>query len=364
MIEPYGKSPAFTVHQSEPFNGGVPAALLRESWITPYPAFYVRSHAPEIPDIDAESYRLAVVGQVMRPLSLSLEALMHDFAPVTVTATLQCAGNRRSELNAVAPMPGESVMWRDEAISTARWTGVRLADVLAAASADGLHVAFTSFDACEKDGRTFGYGGSIPLDKAMCPEVLLAYAMNDEPLPAVHGYPLRVIVPGYIAARSVKWLRTIHVQDAPSDNHFQSHDYKLFPAHISGQQAVDWSQGEMLGGLRTDALITEPADGAVLNAGTVAVRGYAMPGEGALITGVDLSTDGGATWTAAALVSEPAAHVWCFWEEALVLPSGEHTLIVRAHDSLGSVQPETPADAWNFRGYMNNARHRVQVTAR
>lgn len=361
-MERHGKAPQFVEHQSEPFNGGVPASLLRETFITPYPHFYVRSHAPHIPEINPATYRLAITGQVRVPLALALDTLKRDFAPVTVTATLQCAGNRRSELHAVRPMPGESVMWRDEAISTAEWTGVRLADVLSYAQADGLHVAFTSLDACEKDGRTFGYGGSIPIDKALSPDVLLAYAMNGEALQPVHGFPLRVVVPGYIAARSVKWLGTIHVQDLPSDNFFQSRDYKLFPPDVTGQMPVDWSQGEMLGGLRTDALITAPGDGATLNAGPVTVTGYAMPGEGALITGVEISTDDGASWTAARLMTEPAAHVWAFWEAQITLPAGTHRLTVRAHDSLGSVQPATAADAWNFRGYMNNARHRVHVT--
>lgn len=359
----HDKSPHFIVHQAEPFNGGVSAADLRAAYLTPYPMFYVRSHAKETPQLDAESYRLSVGGRLTAPLSLSLAQLHRDFEQRTVTATLQCAGNRRRELNAVAAMPGESVMWGDEAISTAVWQGVSLADVLARAGVtDGTgHVAFESYDACEKDGQTFGYGGSIPLEKALRPEVLLAYGMNGEPLPALHGYPLRVIVPGYIAARSVKWLKSITVQDTPSDNHYQAYDYKLFPPHITAD-TIDWDKGEMLGAMRTDAVLCHPRDGQTLPAGVTTLKGYAIAGEGARITGVEVSTDGGVTWRGAQITTENTPYAWCFWEVSLNLTRGPHTLLARAHDSLGAIQPTHPREVWNVKGYMNNAQHRVSVT--
>lgn len=362
-MTPFDKSPRFIVHQAEPFNGGVPADDLRQSYLTPYPLFYVRSHADAVPQVDSDSYRLTVGGRVDHPLSLSLHEIMHDFEQRTVAATLQCAGNRRLELNAIAEMPGESVMWGDEAISTAVWRGVSLADVLARAGVTdgGGHVAFESLDSIEKDDQRFGYGGSIPMEKALRPEVLLAYEMNADPLPPVHGAPLRVIVPGYIAARSVKWLASITVQDAPSDNYYQTRDYKLFPPHVTAD-AIDWSQGEMLGAMRTDAVICTPRGDQPLSAGRVTLRGYAIAGGDARITRVEVSTDGGQMWRRASIETDCAPYVWCFWEATVGLERGTHTLMVRAHDSAGSVQPDHPRDAWNVKGYMNNALHRVTVT--
>ncbi len=165
---------------------------------------------------------------VAAPLDLSVADLKARFAPVTVTAVMQCAGNRRADMLAVAPVSGDP--WAPGAIGNAEWTGVRLADVLRAAGIDaddGRHVAFESHDRiADTDTR---FGASIPLAKALAPETLLAFAMNGEPLAPEHGHPLRVVVPGFAGIRSPKWLARITVQDRPSDNPMQADDYKLFP---------------------------------------------------------------------------------------------------------------------------------------
>jgi sulfite oxidase len=284
---------------------------------------------------------------------------------VTLPATLQCAGNRRTELMAVAPIPGE-LGWGAEAISTAKWGGVALRDILASVSpatspATGAsHVAFTGFDETERLGNRFQFGGSIPLEKAMSGEVLLAYEMNGAPLPPVHGAPLRVVVPGYIGARSVKWLSTITVQDEPSDNYFQAHAYRLFAPQV-GPQDVDWESGLMLGELPVNSVICSPGDGGALAPGEVVVQGYAMAGGGRTLARVDLSGDGGRTWRTADLAGE-GRWAWRLWEGRLELPAGEHELVCRAWDSAAQTQPEHPAHVWNFKGYANNAWHRVRIT--
>jgi sulfite oxidase len=356
----YGKHSRFIVHQEDPFNGGSPADLLRQTLITPREAFYVRAHAP-VPEIDAAAYRFTVNGLVAKPMTLTLDDLKR-FPKKTVTATLQCAGNRRDELAKVAPMPGESVMWGTEAISTAEWGGVSLADVLkdAGVIAGAQHVAFVSYDQVEKGSDTFGYGGSIPLDKALRWEVLLAYEMNGEPLSPVHGYPLRMIVPGYVAARSVKWLCTITVQGEPSDNYYQQRDYKLFPPHIH-EENVDWEQGQMLGELRSDAVICIPKDGDEVPPGETLVQGYAVPGGDAEITRVELSADGGTTWHKTQLLGDSQKWVWRFWEIPVDLSPGDHTLMVRLYDTAETVQAQSVAELWNFKGYMNNSQHRSRV---
>jgi sulfite oxidase len=213
-----------------------------------------------------------------------------------------------------------------------------------------------------KDGRSFGFGGSIPLAKATSPEVLLAYAMNGEPLRPEHGAPLRVVVPGYVGARSVKWVGEIAVQRGPSDNYFQARAYKLFPPHVD-MHTVDWAAGTMLAELPVNSVIASPADGAMVASGQVTVRGYALSGADRIAT-VEVSADGGRTWQPAAGVRQASRWSWCLWEHTVDLADGTHELVVRARDSTGNAQPERVAEVWNFKGYVNNAWHRVRVTAR
>jgi sulfite oxidase len=358
----YDKHRSLTVHTEEPFNAGPPLDLLGLAQITPTGLFFVRNHAP-VPDIDPSAYRLQVGGMVDQPLSLSLSDLRH-FQPRTIISTMQCAGNRRKQLSEVAPIPNE-VIWDNEAISTAEWTGVPLREVLQTAGAHGIarHVAFTGLDQVEKGGETFGFGGSIPFHRAMQPDVLLAYQMNGEPIPAIHGAPIRVVVPGYIGARSVKWLGEINVQATPSDNYYQAHAYKLFPPSTN-EHNVDWKKGLMLGELHVHALVFGPTEGERVRAGDVLIHGFALSG-GRAIERVDVSADGGKTWHTAELLSQPGEReqpwAWRFWRIRLPLEPGAHQIIARAWDEAANTQPESAATCWNFKGYMNNAWHRVNV---
>jgi sulfite oxidase len=356
----YGKHPDFLVRVEHPFNGGAPPALAVQNVITPNDLFFVRSHA-DVPQVDPLAYRLTIDGLVRQPLTLTLDDL-HQFSRRTLVAALQCAGNRRVEMEQVAPIPDE-IIWGIEAVSNAEWSGVSLGDVLRAAGVDeragGLQVAFEGLDQNEKDGERFPFGGSIPVDKALRPEVLLADTMNGAPLPLAHGFPLRVVVPGYIGARSVKWVTRITVQAQPSDNYYQARAYKLFPSDVH-KDSVDWAQGMMLGELPVNALIVQPEDGAVLRAGEIVVRGHALTG-GRQVERVDLSCDGGTTWRQAAFLSDSTPWGWRLWEARLLLTPGQHLLMVRAWDSAAQTQPERVDTIWNFKGYMNNAVHRIQV---
>src|SRR5207247_2605204 len=159
------------------------------------------------------------------------------------------------------------------------WSGVRLRDVLRAAGVEAQtgHVAFTGLDEVEEEGELLEFGGSIPLDCAMRADVLLADEMNGEPLPQLHGYPLRVVVPGYIGARSVKWLRSVAVAAAPSENYFQAHAYKLFPPSVRAHTA-DWNAGVTLTGPPVSAVICAPRQGQRLRAGHLSTTGDAFAG--------------------------------------------------------------------------------------
>ena len=237
--------------------------------------------------------------------------------------------------------------------------------MLKAAGADtgsGLHVAFTSADTCQSSDGGKSYGVSIPMTKALQRDVLVAYAMNGEPLAAEHGFPLRVVAPGWAGVRSPKWLSAVAVQDHPSAAHQQAADYKLFPPHVT-KETADPAQGITINGLPVNSAICEPVPHARLPAGPAVLRGYATA-TGRAVVRVDVSIDGGRSWSQAQLEDHGGGPwSWTFWNATLDLPEGEHDLTVRAWDDAGQTQPALPDDTWNHRGYLSAAWHRVPVLA-
>ena len=348
------------VHTVEPLNAEPPRAVLGQDDLTGADTFYVRNHGP-IPDIQPDSWRLRIGGLVDRPLELSLAALRDEFARHEVVAALECAGNRRAGLMKVRDIPGQEP-WGPGAAGNARWTGVRLADVLAAAgiAAGGEHVAFQAPDVSEEASPPQPFGASIPLGKALGGEVLLAFAMNGQPLTRVHGAPVRVVVPGYIGARSVKWVEQITVQAEPSANFFQA-SYQLLPAEADPSRAGP-GDGFSLGPLAVNAAILAPDEAATVPAGPVTVAGYALAGDDRRVARVDISADGGHSWRQASLENELSPWSWRLWRATLDLPPGHADVTVRAWDSAASVQPESEADLWNPKGYVNNAWARLRLT--
>jgi sulfite oxidase len=354
----YGKRGDLVVHEEEPFNAetGLDALV---GPLTATDEFYVRGHG-RVPEIDSAAWRLHVHGVVERELDLSLVTLREAFREREVTATLQCAGNRRSGLMAIRDIPGEAP-WGPGATGTATWTGVALADVLALAGPlrEAAHVGFEGADLCSQAKPPEHFGGSIPFDKACRPEVLLAWAMNGEPLPLVHGAPLRAVVPGYIGARSVKWLERIEVRSRPWQGYFQHVVYRLLPADGTPGPGA----GMPLGLVALNADVLSPADGETVAAGPVEVRGYAFAGGERHVARVDVSVDGGTSWSQAELLDDLGRWAWRHWRITVDLGPGEHEILVRAWDSSAATQPEDDATLWNPNGYMNNARPRVRVRA-
>jgi sulfite oxidase len=340
-----------------------PLKLLRKSFVTPKELFYVRGHG-SVPEVDSDGYRLVVSGLVEQQLELSLDEIKTEFPKRELTATLYCAGNRRQELMDVSAMPGK-LPWGAGAAGNARWAGVRLRDVVRAAGfkeKEAHHVAFKGFDKDEESGTGTHYGGSIPIEKGISVDVLLAYEMNGEPLASEHGFPLRVVAGGYIGARSVKWLSEITLQETPSDNYYQAHEYKLFPPHVSAATA-DFAEGEMLGEVPLNAIICSPAEDEALATGSVLVQGYAIAGGNHRVKRVEVSQDGGKTWVAANLLdNEDYSAAWWFWETNLNLDPGSQQIVVRATDSTSYSQPKDIGEVWNFQGYANNAWHRVNIS--
>jgi sulfite oxidase len=332
----------------QPYNAETPLALLCQHDLTPNEQFFVRNHG-DVPTIDPRTHRIAIGGDVRTAMSIGVDELRDRFPNHTITATLACAGNRRREFSRIATVPTK-LPWGPGAIGNATWTGVRLRDVLATAGVapDARHVAFGGVDNAETPQRPEPFGGSIPIGKALTPEVVLAYAMNGARLAPEHGFPLRVVVPGFIGARSVKWLASITVQREPSTSFFHRVDYTL--------------AGEPLGALQLNSAICQPADNEAGAATTILVEGYAIGGGGRPVERVEVSCDDGQTWRAARLVAPVGdPFTWQRWHVTLAVPAGSDQIVVRACDGASADQPPRLATAWNPKGYMNNAWHRVNI---
>jgi sulfite oxidase len=301
--------PSLKVHTALPLNAEPQMQDLVADWLTPVKHFYIRSHASN-PKIDPAAYRLKVEGLIEKPLELSLAELKERFEEHSTMATLTCAGNRREELSKLKPVGG--VQWGPGAIGNAEWSGVRLSDVLKAAGlkAEAKHVWFEGLDRISEKGETFPFGGSIPVSKALAdendvPGGLLALAMNGEPLSADHGFPLRAVVPGYIGARSVKWLGKITVSNRPSPNHYVQEAYKL----VLEDKPLAWAEAGVIYNYFVNSAIAGPKPKA--NGQAQKVRGYALPhGDGGHIAKVEVSANNGQTWTVAKLRTQPKPYCW------------------------------------------------------
>lgn len=375
------RHPVLHVNNLKPFNAEPPPEILSDSYITPSAFFFKRNHFP-VPQVDPASYQLHVEGLPGGTLTLSLEELKTRYPKHTVTATLQCAGNRRSEMNEVKQVKG--LNWGIAAISNATWGGAKLRDVLLAAGY-GPDVAqwarHVQFEGLDKDMTGTNYGASIPLNKAVSEEgdVLLAYEMNGADLPADHGFPVRVVVPGIVGARNVKWLGKIIVSAEESSSHWQQNDYKGFSPGTDWD-TVDYKSAPAIQELPIQSAITTPKEGAAIyrSAEEITVKGYAWSGGGREVIRVDVSLDGGKTWHVARLRSsdqeeapEPSppvgqAWAWKLWEITAPLPTDtrEVEIVCKAVDNSYNMQPDTVSPIWNLRGVLSNAWHRVKVEVR
>lgn len=340
---------------------GEPEAAALDAPLTPPDAFFVRNNGT-MPDTGAAvDWRLTVSGEVLRPLSLSVADLQREFPVVSVIAVLECAGNGRAFLSP----PVSGAQWRLGAVGCARWTGVRMRDVLehagltTAAVYTAHHSPDRSLTAPDKEALSRG----IPIAKALAPETLLAFSMNDEPLPALHGGPLRVVVPGYPGSAWQKWLDRLDVRDREHDGEkMGGTDYRLPLRPVAPGEPLDPAAFAVITDMPVKSLITRPAASFAHPAGTpLAIEGWAWSGA-VPVAAVRVSADGGKTWVEAALAPAEDAFAWRRFSAAVSLTQGAVTLVAQARDVAGRVQP-LDAAPWNPRGYCNNAVHRVSGTA-
>jgi DMSO/TMAO reductase YedYZ molybdopterin-dependent catalytic subunit len=333
-------------------NRGMPLEALRHD-VTPVGLHYLLVHF-DIPALDPESWRLRVGGNVRRELELTLDEIRGRPA-TTMPVTLECAGNGRARLE---PRP-MSQPWLNEAIATSRWTGTPLAGVLedAGVGADTLEIVFTGADHGIEGDQELDYARSLPLSEAMRSEVLLAYAMNDRPLEPQHGFPLRLLVPGWYGMTSVKWLSTIEAVTEPFRGFHQAVAYHY--------QDAEEDPGEPVTRIRPRALMLPPGfpdfpeRRRYVERGPVTLEGRAWSGT-APVARVEVGIDG--DWLDAKLAEPVGEWAWRGWSCEWEATPGDHLLSCRATDAAGNTQPLR--QPWNFQGMGNNLVQEIEILVR
>eukprot|EP00602_Paraphysomonas_sp_CaronLab_P006325 CAMPEP_0185026066 /NCGR_PEP_ID=MMETSP1103-20130426/9776_1 /TAXON_ID=36769 /ORGANISM="Paraphysomonas bandaiensis, Strain Caron Lab Isolate" /LENGTH=516 /DNA_ID=CAMNT_0027559511 /DNA_START=230 /DNA_END=1780 /DNA_ORIENTATION=- len=380
-------SPVLQSLQRRPINAEPPGPLLTHSWLTPNSIWFVRNHHP-VPQVDEKDYKMEVVIPGLGTRIFSLEDLKTKFRKTEVVATLQCGGNRRGEMSALESTAGTP--WATGAMGNARWEGVLLSDLLRYCGLRNERVRnretlFDDLECSQTDYDKAGFGhvqftglddmnASIPTSKALsrAGDVLLAYRMNGDPIPPEHGYPVRVVVPGHVGVRSVKHVKHIEVRDSEAEGTWQrGMAYKGFGPSKKSTSGIEVSKIPSLQEQPVQSTVTVPPALTAVHAGdVVTAMGYAYSGGGRGIVRVDVSIDGGKTWTDATLTEgseqpKDRAWAWTFWECDIEIPKDASTdtisIISKATDVSYNVQPDTVEGIWNLRGINNNAWHRVPL---
>ncbi|MFB6130497.1 MAG: sulfite oxidase [Salinigranum sp.] len=363
-----------------------------EAWITPVEEFFVLNHYPT-PDVDGEEWTITLSGAVDRPAALTPSDLRQRYPETSVTHTMVCAGNGRAYFDSREGLPEELVRWRDEAVGNAVWTGVPVGAVLADHGAETTGTWLTAVGGDAPEGENV-FARSIPTSKALS-DCVLAYEMNGEPLPPEHGRPVRLIVPGWYGVNNVKWLTELRVTEGmiagpewERYTRWQQRGYRL-TAGVDEDAAERDSIPAFGLGEQFDAGVEHPytydagvmsliavADGAAFTPredGTVELPGVAWAGDD-LVERVEVSLDGGETWSDAEFARPPQRGAWRPFRHVTEVPAGEYRVLTRATDDAGRTQParvaapgadrDPDADAfpWNPEGYGNNAYRAYGVT--
>ena len=345
-----------TVRVTRPLDAETPVREFT-SFLTPNHRFFVRSHfgLPPQDAVSEANWKLRVGGLVERSREFSLKDL-RQMEAVTITAVVQCSGNGRAFHRPKIP----GVQWERGAVGNAQWTGVRLRDVLAQAGVRGAahHVQFQGADRPVVDSVP-QFIRSIPLEKALHPDTILAYEMNGRPLPLLHGAPLRVITPGWMADSCIKWLNEITVQADEAKGYYMQTAYRV-PTKPVEPSAVAGGPSTPVEAMVVKSLIAAPQEGETVRVGPVTIQGVAWSGEGKVVK-VEVSIDEGKTWEAARFIGEEQPYAWRQWQLVWkAKTAGAFTILCRATDARGETQPATTC--WNPSGFLWNGWDRVTMT--
>ena len=351
------ESGPLTVHVTRPFDAETPVREFRP-FLTPNHRFFVRSHfGPPPPDAITEAnWTLRIGGLVERPQRFTLKDL-RQLDVATITAVVQCSGNGRAFHRPKVP----GVQWERGAVGNAEWTGVRLRDLLAKAGvhAGAHHVQFQGADRPVVASVPL-FTRSIPLEKALHPDTILAYEMNGRPLPLLHGAPLRVITPGWMADSCIKWLTEITVSQDEAQGYYMQTAYRYPTRPVVPGEAIAASDLKPVEEMTVKSLIAAPQEGESVKSGPVTIQGMAWSGE-AKVVKVEVSFDEGKTWESSRLVGEDRPYAWRQWQLIWkAKAAGTFTILCRATDANGEQQPATTP--WNPSGFLWNGWDRVTVT--
>ncbi|MBF0322417.1 MAG: sulfite oxidase, partial [Magnetococcales bacterium] len=326
-----------TVLGDKPINIESPAHLLNDD-ITPTSRHFVRNHGSVPEQVDGAAWTLTIDGEVEKPLTLTIRDLQSQFPVVSELATIECGGNGRAFFNP----PARGNQWTVGAVACAKWTGVRLADVIKAAGPkqSALYTAHHGADRDLADPDKPALSRGIPMEKAMEPHTLIAFAMNDGPIPSLNGHPLRLVVPGWVGSASQKWLNRIQLRDVVHDGKgMTGTSYRLPERPLQpGEEAPEALFSRIITAMPVKSLITSPQSGTKVDATSkkVAVRGHAWAGENT-VREVVLSIDFGATWFKAHLSEAANKYAWQHWNADITFPSaGYFEIWARATDSMGN----------------------------
>jgi DMSO/TMAO reductase YedYZ molybdopterin-dependent catalytic subunit len=323
------------------------------TWLTPPEHFFVRNHMHEPSGIDPATWKVTIGGEVEKPYELSL-AELSKLESHSVVNTLECAGNGRAFQRPKVP----GVQWQKGGVSTGRFAGPRLRDLLdrAGVKPTGKHVMFRGLD--EVPGKVPPFVRSIPIEKALNDDTLIATHLNGAPLPKHNGFPARALTPGWIGAASCKWLTEIKVLDKEFEGNFMSPAYRMPNQPVKPGEAAKPEDTHPATALNVKSAISNPADGSSVHS-HVQIQGVAWAGE-ADVTKVEISVDGGSSWLPAQLGKDKARFAWRMFSLQWKAPNpGDYVIMSRATDSQGRTQPAAPV--WNPSGYLNNAIDQVKI---
>ena len=355
--------PGLKVLSERPVNAETPAHLLDDA-VTPAERMFVRNNGipPDTRNIDPLDWTLDLAGEACaRPTQLALREIKERFQQVTLQLQVECGGNGRSEFHP----PARGNQWTTGAVACPRWTGVRLKDVLdhCGVTDEAVYVAYEAADThLSGDPTKQPISRGVPMSKALEPETLIAWAMNGEPLPPLHGYPLRLVAGGWPGSVSGKWLKRILVRDRVHDGpKMGGQSYRVPCDPVAPGATVADEDMCIIESMPVKSLITHPRSGDHHEHGKpIAVRGHAWAGDLA-VAQVFTSIDFGATWQLADLEPPVNRLAWQHWSTAITIPgSGYYEVWARAVDATGRSQPVV-LPGWNPRGYLNNACHRIAL---
>ncbi len=350
-----------TVLNDRPINAETPAHLLDED-VTPNHRHFVRNNGlvPEMAEkMDAGGWKLEIDGEVLNPMTLTLDDLRSKFEVVKLKLQVECGGNGRAAFNP----PAKGNQWTVGAVGNAEWTGIRYADLLKAAGIKdtAIYTAHYGMDGhLSGDPEKLPISRGVPIAKAMNPYSIIAFEMNGEPIPTLNGFPVRAVCPGWPGSCSQKWLRRIQIRDVVHDGpKMTGTSYRVPYYSVAPGEKVNKKDFRIIESMPVKSLITWPETGAEIAERSLEVRGHAWAGDRA-VKDMHVSIDFGASWVRADLKGPPNPYSWQRWSARLAFPErGYYEVWARATDDQGAMQPF--AINWNPKGYLNNSMHRVAV---